>query len=350
MKFRVEGEGSIDGEGKYTAPAGGRPVAVIVKAEVGSLKGSARIRVIPDLNWKFQFNSGQIPVTWVGARYRHVPLDYDLFKSLEAKSPVAGRLYIYLTAGFTNSGRPALKFDNNTPQQTWTEFLRYLDLIEKATSPESAKKELDPALKLMADNQVISKWGWPNKKGIELAVQRGTRKSTGNTVMLKITTIPRGARSQSWFGPTDLHDYTIQADVCGNERNGRLPDVGVIGQRYTLILMGDSQKIEIRTWPAHDYRMRKSLPFAWKPHVWYTLKFRTSTEGGKVTLKGKAWPRGEKEPANWTVEVSDPSPHPNVMGSPGVAGDAQIAEIFYDNILVTRNEDSKVSMAKSPKH
>src|SRR5262249_28552248 len=150
--------------------------------------------------------------------------------------------------------------------------------------------------------------------------------------------IPRGARSQSWFGQTDLHDYTIQADVCGAIAQGRLPDVGVIGQRYTLILMGDSQKLEIRTWPAHDFRIRKSLPYPWKGDVWYTLKFRTSNENGKVMLRGKVWPRDEKEPAAWTVEVADPSFHPETHGSPGIAGDAQHAEIFYDNILVTKDQ------------
>jgi hypothetical protein len=35
--------------------------------------------------------------------------------------------------------------------------------------------------------------------------------------------------------------------------------------------------------------------------------------------------------------VTDPSPHPNLTGSPGIFGDAQITEIFYDNILVTKN-------------
>ena len=112
--------------------------------------------------------------------------------------------------------------------------------------------------------------------------------------MLKISTIPRGARSQSWFGQTDLHDYTIQSDVCGATRNGRLPDVGVIGQRYSMVLMGDSQKIEIRTWPAHDYRMRKSIPFTWKPETWYTMKFESANKDGKVVLRGKVWPRRRK--------------------------------------------------------
>ena len=34
-------------------------------------------------------------------------------------------------------------------------------------------------------------------------------------MMVKVTTIPKGTRSQSWMGPTDLHDYTVQADVQG---------------------------------------------------------------------------------------------------------------------------------------
>ncbi len=167
--------------------------------------------------------------------------------------------------GFINSGRPALKYDNTTPQQTWTELLRYLDLIEKATTPEKAKAELDPAAENPGRTKRSSPSGpGPTSKGIQLTVERGPRKIEGNGVLLKITTIPRGARSQSWFGQTDLHDYTIQADVCGAIAHGRLPDVGVIGQRYSLILMGDSQKVEIRTWPAHDFRIRKDVPFAWK--------------------------------------------------------------------------------------
>lgn len=330
--------GQIDKNGGFTAPAGHRASAVLVQAECAGLKGTSRVRVIPDLNWKFDFNNGQIPITWVGARYRHVPIDYDLLKSLEKKNPLAGQLYIYLTTGFTNSGRPAVKYDNTTPQQTWTELLRYLDLIEKATSPEKAKAELDPLLKILADEKVVSKWAWPNKQGIQLTVERGPRKIDGNGVMLKITTIPRGARSQSWFGQDDLHDYAIQADVCGAQKHGRLPDVGVIGQRYTLILMGDSQKLEIRTWPAHDFRIRKSIPFTWKADTWYTLKFRCANENDKVVLRGKVWPRGEKEPGAWTLDVTDPSFHPERQGSPGIAGDAQHSEIFYDNILVTKNQ------------
>ena len=52
------------------------------------------LRVIPDLDWKFDFSDGVIPVTWVGARYRHIALDYELFQKLNAKAPLAGQLYM----------------------------------------------------------------------------------------------------------------------------------------------------------------------------------------------------------------------------------------------------------------
>ena len=44
------------------------------------------------------------------------------------------------------------------------------------------------------------------------------REMDGDKVMAKITTIPKGTRSQSWMGPDDMHDYTIQADLRGQHK------------------------------------------------------------------------------------------------------------------------------------
>ena len=49
------------------------------------------------------------------------------------------------------------------------------------------------------------------------------------------------------------------------------------------------------------------------------MKFRAETQGDKATLKGKVWPRDEKEPDAWTIEVTDDVP--NLVGSPGLFGD-----------------------------
>jgi hypothetical protein len=156
----------------------------------------------------------------------------------------------------------------------------------------------------------------------------------GNHVMVKVTTIPKGKRSQGWMGHPDLHDYTIQADVMGQINQGKMPDIGLIAQRYTLDMQGANQKLQIRTWPP-QLRMAVTVPFAWKPNVWYTMKFRAANENGKAALRGKVWPKGTPEPSDWTVVASDEAP--NVEGSPGLFGNANDAEIYLDNISVTPN-------------
>jgi hypothetical protein len=168
----------------------------------------------------------------------------------------------------------------------------------------------------------------------------------GEKMIVKVTTIPKGTRSQSWMGPTDLHDYAIQADVRGAAKLAKppegdaavkpeikMPDIGLIAQRYTLDMMGESQKLQIRSWTSVLDRFSKDVPFAWKPDTWYTMKFQANVVDGKALLRGKVWPRGEAEPKEWTIEATDEAP--NVNGSPGLFGNAGNAEVYYDNITVT---------------
>lgn len=162
----------------------------------------------------------------------------------------------------------------------------------------------------------------------------------GEKAMVKVTTIPKGTRSQSWMGPIDLHDYTVQAEVKGSKKATqegiKLPDMGVIAQRYTLDLMGNHQKVQIRSWTAQlDHRFAVDVPFAWEADVWYVLKFRAETDGEKAVLKGKVWKKGEAEPVEWTITGTDEVG--NLQGSPGLFGNASDAEITYDNITVTAN-------------
>ncbi len=48
------------------------------------------------------------------------------------------------------------------------------------------------------------------------------------------------------------------------------------------------------------------------------------------------WKRGEAEPEDWTIEAVDETP--NTVGSPGLFGNAQVAEIYVDNVTVTDNQ------------
>ena len=107
-----------DRQGRSRQPEGGRPRPRRFRTSIGnSISTTDRSR-----------SPGSVRATGT------FPIDYDLLKSLEAKNPLAAAA-LHLSVdrcSSTRAGR-ALKFDNNTPQQTWTELLRYLDLIEKAT-------------------------------------------------------------------------------------------------------------------------------------------------------------------------------------------------------------------------
>jgi hypothetical protein len=112
--------------------------------------------------------------------------------------------------------------------------------------------------------------------------------------------------------------------------------------------MGASQQLQIRSWPPQiAHRATTTVPFEWEADVWYTMKFRTAVEDGKAVLRGKVWKRDESEPEQWTAVLSDDAP--NLVGSPGLFGKANDAEIFIDNILVTPNEEQATAKADAAK-
>ncbi len=81
-----------------------------------------------------------------------------------------------------------------------------------------------------------------------------------------------------------------------------------------------------------------NVPFKLEPYVWLTVKFQASVVDGKAVLKGKVWPKGSEEPAEWTITGEDGATVSNTTGSPGLFADAKNAEVFYDNLTVYPNE------------
>ena len=340
-KFTLEGVGEIDPKGFYKSPATSTEHApVYVVATMGKLTARARIRMVPDLPWSFSFDDGRVPITWVGARYRHIGLDYDFFTSLREENPRTADMYLWANTSFTNGNPKLATYDDSNPRRrNWTAMLIYFGLDGAQSKPKTlddAKKEFNPSLDKLKAEKFIGDYEWSQIEdgSPKLTISRGSRSEVGNGVMVKIRTIPLGTKSQGWMGHPKLQNYTIQADVMGLERNGKTPDMGIIGQRYTIDMKGASKQLQIRTWPPQQ-RMAKTIPFEWKPETWYTLKMQSSVEGEKAVLRGKAWVRGEQEPADWMVVAEDVSP--NTIGSPGIFGNARDAEVFFDNFKITPN-------------
>lgn len=153
--------------------------------------------------------------------------------------------------------------------------------------------------------------------------------------MTRKKTVGRGRPSGDiWIGPSDMTDYTIQADVLMREQKRKLPYIGITANRYTFILKGNQYKLSIQSWAPH-LRMAKEIRYRSDPDVWYTMKLRVDVEDDGAHVRGKIWKRGEAEPEEWTLETVDP--HPNTQGSPGLYVYA-LSECNFDNIIVSEKE------------
>ena len=158
---------------------------------------------------------------------------------------------------------------------------------------------------------------------------------------LNINASPLVARANAYIGLPDLKDYTIEADIQGTKVGDDMPDAGIGCQRYTLMLAGNQQKLRLVSWDALP-RIDESIAFPWQPGQWYSLKLTVEIKDGKGIARGKCWPRGQAEPENWTIQVTDPIP--NTEGSPAIYGYSTGIlpgrpgnEIFYDKVKITPN-------------
>ena len=179
-----------------------------------------------------------------------------------------------------------------------------------------------------APNSVPSTW-------VNASLKYIVRELNGNKVLVKTT---EGSsllsRARAYFGPSDLFNYTVEADVNASQKRRQQGDAGVIAQRYTLVLYGNSQMLHLEPWQPEIART-VSVPFAWKPDTWYRMKLEVENlPDAKTRARGKVWLASEAEPSAWMIERIDPIP--NRQGAPGIYGSA-LAEIYFDNLKVYRN-------------
>ena len=184
----------------------------------------------------------------------------------------------------------------------------------------------------------------PPPQWINATGKFAVRAVDGNKVLVKLAENPFAfaKRTRPFFGPTDLSNYTIESEVRSMERRRQMSDVGIVAQRYELVLFGNHQRLELQPWQPETSRTQR-VEYKWKPDTWYVMKLEVqSLDGNKVRARGKVWPKGEPEPAGWAIERIDPIG--NLKGSPGIYADAMNSqpnggsEIYYDNIKVYRNK------------
>jgi hypothetical protein len=160
------------------------------------------------------------------------------------------------------------------------------------------------------------------------------RERDGNKCLVKTVDNKFFQRAMVFLGAPDAKHYTIQADVLSEGNRRKMSEVGVICQRYAIVLKGNEQKLEVNS---NLERLREAVDFKWQPNVWYRLKARVDVASdGSGVVRAKAWQRDQPEPEAWTIEVKHRTAHQE--GSPGLFGfSPQDMPVCIDNVKVTPN-------------
>ena len=188
-------------------------------------------------------------------------------------------------------------------------------------------------------------WGWdfesyaPGKVPMEWVncnTKFEVRQEEGNKVLAKFADNPATKRARVYMGPADMSNYTIQADVRASQKRRQMGDVGLVAQRFNLLLFGNAEKLELQTWQPETERT-VGAKYSWKADTWYTMKLRVENlPDGRVKAQGKVWLKSDPEPAAWTVERIDAAALAERQGAAGIYADAPF-EVFFDNVKVTKN-------------
>lgn len=178
-----------------------------------------------------------------------------------------------------------------------------------------------------------TKFAYPPLPWIGARLRYEVRDKDGAKALVKTTDNKLLQRGTIFFGHSDMKNYTVEADVMTEGNRRKMSEVGVINQRYAIVMKGNSQQIEISS---NQERLRESVPFKWEANKWYRLKARVDVAAdGSGVVRAKAWPRGEQEPDKWLIEVKHAHAHP--MGNPGLFSLAPLERTWIDNVSVTQN-------------
>lgn len=195
-----------------------------------------------------------------------------------------------------------------------------------------ARVRVIPALPWSMDFQgmtAVPMWWQSQMKGL-------FREVDGSTVLVRPRDDTVGRRTKFLMGRPEWSNYTVEVDVRGMVMRRQRGDVGLVNQRYVLMLFGNNEKIELQPWQAANEMTVSVEKFTWPADTWYRMKLRVENRPDGTTLvQGKVWPRDAAEPTAWTVEKVDRIPHR--AGAPGIYADG-ISDVMFDNFKVYRNQ------------
>ncbi|MGA2497898.1 MAG: hypothetical protein ABSH20_09160 [Tepidisphaeraceae bacterium] len=107
------------------------------------------------------------------------------------------------------------------------------------------------------------------------------------------------------FGADDAATTAVEARIRTTSLKKRFPEFGVgLGgsSAYRLWLMPATGELQL----LKGEEVMASKPYEWKSGTWTRFKFQLQpTTAGKSKLRGKVWPDGSPEPAEWMLTWED---------------------------------------------
>ena len=176
------------------------------------------------------------------------------------------------------------------------------------------------------------KFAYPPLPWIGARFKWEIRDLDGNKVLRKTLDRVLFQRAMTFIGHPDLRNYTMQADVMTDGNRRIKSDVGLVNQRYLIVLKGNANQLEVSS---NQERLKVSVPFKVKYKTWYSLKSRVDVDDeGTATVRAKVWPKDSDEPEAWTIEVPHKKGH--AQGAPGLFGFSPQSQkpVFVDNISI----------------
>jgi outer membrane protein assembly factor BamB len=324
--FSIPNKGiKVDAAPVVEMPKAGKAVALqIIPAEtviVTGNKQSFRVRSV-DANG-FLVNPDVKGVKWK----TFIPPTAKVKATMDGKFNDAGELVVAADAKSS-----AGAFKATAPDGTFGTIrgraLRNLPLVENFDEYEL--KDEQPTEKIM--------FAYPPLPWIGARFKFDVREivgASGNKVFAKTFDRLLFQRATVFVAPSNLSNYSMQADVMTDGSARSKSDIGLINQRYLICVRGNAGKLEVSSNPE---RLKQEVPFKVVANTWYTLKTKVDVaKDGSGVVMAKIWDKAQPEPAAWTIEVKVPRAHKN--GSPGIFALTPLNQkrVYLDNLSVTPN-------------
>ena len=229
-----------------------------------------------------------------------------------------------------------LQISTQTPQQAQPVKKTYQGYMRGRILPSPPYAEDFESFELTNKRKDGTPFAHPPLPWIGARLKWQVRQRDGNNILAKTLDRWLFQRSMVFIGHPDDGNYTLTADVMSDGNRRGTSDVGLINQRYIIVLRGNAQRLEVNS---NIDRLYEKAAIVWEPKTWYRLKTRVDVgEDGAGIVRAKVWPRENDEPQPWTIEVPVKRAHRN--GSPGLFGFSPNVKfaVYVDNLAVTPND------------